>query len=94
MKLKTITPDKAKEIIKENKYKFFTAHFIKKDNTKRILNCMTGKKYTPKTNKKQPYKPENYNLLKVYDLKNKGFRIINFETLYKLNINKIKYQIK
>tara|TARA_R100000697_G_scaffold123453_1_gene156134 strand:- start:275 stop:559 length:285 start_codon:yes stop_codon:yes gene_type:complete len=94
MKLKTITQEKAKKLIKENKYKFFTAHFIKKDNTKRILNCMTGKKYTLKTNKKQPYEPSKYNLLKVYDLKKKGFRIINFETIYKLNINKTKYKIK
>ena len=92
--IKTITQEKAKEIIKENKYKFFTAHFIKKDNTKRTLNCMTGKKYTPKTDRKQPYDPRKYNLIKVYDLKNKGFRIINLSTLYKLNINKIKYQIK
>tara|TARA_R110002012_G_C11292008_1_gene572114 strand:+ start:52 stop:330 length:279 start_codon:yes stop_codon:yes gene_type:complete len=91
--MKTITPDKAKELIKENKYKFFTAHFIKKDNTERTLNCMIGKKYTPKTKRKEPYKPSKYNLLKVYDLKNKAFRIINFETLYKLNINKNKYKI-
>tara|TARA_R100001594_G_scaffold115044_1_gene149913 strand:+ start:3563 stop:3847 length:285 start_codon:yes stop_codon:yes gene_type:complete len=94
MKVKIINTKRAKEIIKENKYKFFTAHFIKKDNTKRILNCMTGKKYTLKTNKKQPYEPSKYNLLKVYDLKKKGFRIINFETIYKLNINKTKYKIK
>ena len=94
MKTKTISTEKAKEIIKENKYKFFTAHFIKKDNTKRILNCMIGKKYTPKTNRKQPYDPSKYNLLKVYDLKIKDFRIINFNTLYKLNINKTKYKIK
>ena len=94
MKTKTINTERAKEIIKANKYRFFTAHFIKKDNTKRILNSMTGKKYTPKTDRKEPYKPSNYNLLKVYDLKNKGFRIINFETLYKLNINKTKYKIE
>jgi len=90
---KTITPDKAKELIKANKYKFFTAHFIKKDNTKRILNCMTGKRWESKTDRTQPYNPEDYNLIKVYDLKNKGFRIINFNTLYKLNINKNKYKI-
>ncbi len=90
---KTITPDKAKEIIKENKYKFFTAHFIKKDNTKRILNCMTGKRWEAKTDRTQPYDPSNYNLIKVYDLKKKTFRIINFNTLYKLNINKNKYKI-
>ena len=90
---KTITQHKAKEIIKANKYKFFTAHFIKKDNTKRILNCMIGKRWEYKKDRTQPYDPEDYNLLKVYDLKNKGFRIINFETLYKLNINKTKYII-
>ena len=90
---KTITSSKAKELIKANKYKFFTAHFIKKDNTKRTLNCMIGKKYTPKTDRTQPYDPNNYNLIKVYDLKNKGFRIINLSTLYKLNINKTKYII-
>ena len=90
---KTITPDKAKELIKANKYKFFTAHFIKKDNTKRILNCMLGKRWEAKTDRTQPYNPEDYNLIKVYDLKNKEFRIINFQTLYKLNINKTKYKI-
>ena len=91
---KTITPDKAKEIIKGNKYKFFTAHFIKKDNTKRVLNCMIGKRWEAKTDRTQPYSPEDYNLIKVYDLKKKGFRIINLETLYKLNINKTKYIIQ
>tara|TARA_R100000655_G_scaffold5935_2_gene17641 strand:- start:1265 stop:1546 length:282 start_codon:yes stop_codon:yes gene_type:complete len=90
---KTITTDKAKEIIKANKYKFFTAHFIKKNNTTRVLNCMIGKRWEAKTDRTQPYNPEDYNLIKVYDLKKKGFRIINFETLYKLNINKTKYKI-
>ena len=90
---KTINKDKAKELIKENKYKFFTAHFIKKDNTKRVLNCMIGKRWEAKTDRTQPYNPEDYNLIKVYDLKKKAFRIINFKTLYKLNINKTKYII-
>ena len=94
MKTKTINTEHAKQLIKENKYKFFTAHFIKRSNNKeRILNCMIGKKYTPKTDRTQPYDPNNYNLLKVYDLKKKGFRIINLDTLFKLNINKTKYII-
>ena len=94
MKVKTINTERAKEIIKENKYKFFTAHFIKVDKTKRILNCMIGVQYKPKTNKKRPYDPNKYNLINVYDLKNKGFKMINLKTLYKLNINKTKYIIK
>ena len=94
MKVKTINTERAKEIIKENKYKFFTAHFIKANNEKRILNCMTGKKFVSKTNKKRPYDPNKYNLINVYDLKNKAFKMINLKTLYKLNINKTKYIIK
>lgn len=90
---KTITTSKAKELIKENKYKFFTAHFIKKNNTTRVLNCMLGKRWEAKTDRTQPYNPEDYNLIKVYDLKKKEFRIINFDTLYKLSINKNKYII-
>ena len=93
--MKTINTNKAKELINQNKYKFFTAHFIKRSNNKeRILNCMIGKRWEAKTDRTQPYNPEDYNLLKVYDLKKKGFRIINLETLFKLNINKNKYLIK
>ena len=41
MNTKTINTDKAKQLIKENKYKFFTAHFIKRSNNKqRIFNFL------------------------------------------------------
>ena len=39
MKTKTINTDKAKQLIEDSKGKFFTAHFIKKDMSKRILVC-------------------------------------------------------
>ena len=91
---KTIDTNKAKQLIKESKGKFFTAHFIKKDMSQRILNARTGKRYTPKSNRKQPYEPSKYNLLTVYDMQKKNFRMLNLETLFKLNINKTKYIIK
>ena len=91
----TITSTRAKELIKESKGKIFNASFIKKDNTVRTL---TGRlqvtKHLKENAKKQPYKPSDYNLQPVYDLKAKGYRMLNFNTLLTLSINKTKYIIK
>tara|TARA_R110002050_G_scaffold288864_1_gene441064 strand:+ start:2341 stop:2619 length:279 start_codon:yes stop_codon:yes gene_type:complete len=92
--MKTISTDKAKELIKESKGLIFSTTYIKKDNTIRTLTARTGKQYTPKTDRKAPYKAQNYNLLPLYDMRKKAFRMLNFETLLTLSINKTKYTIK
>ena len=93
--MQTINKTKAKELIKDSKGKIFNASFIKKDNTVRTL---TGRlqvtKHLKENAKKQPYKPSDYNLQPVYDLKAKGYRMLNFNTLITLNINANKYIIK
>ena len=93
--METINKTQAKELIKESKGKIFNASFIKKDNTIRIL---TGRlqvtKHLKENAKKQPYDPSKYNLQPVYDLKAKGYRMLNFNTLLTLNINANKYIIK
>ena len=89
----TITSTRAKELIKESKGKIFSTTFIKKDNTIRTLTSRTGKQYTP-TGKKAPYKPSDYNLIPLYDMRKKAFRMLNFKTLITLSINKTKYIIK
>ena len=89
----TITSTRAKELIKESKGLIFSTTFIKKDNTVRTLTSRTGKQYTP-TGKKQPYKPEEFNMMALYDMRKKAFRMINFNTLLTLSINKNKYIIK
>lgn len=89
-----ITTDRAKELIKESKGLIFSTTFIKKDNTIRTLTARTGKQYTPKTNRKAPYKAQNYNLLHLYDMRKKDFRMLNFNTLLSLSINKEKYLIQ
>ena len=93
--METINKTQAKELIKESKGKIFNASFIKKDNTIRIL---TGRlqvtKHLKENAKKQPYDPSKYNLQPVYDLKAKGYRMLNFNTLLTLNINDNKYIIK
>ena len=91
----TINKNKAKELIKESKGKIFSTSFIKKDNTVRVL---TGRlkvtQYLKENAKEQPYDPSKYNLQPVYDLKAKGYRMINFNTLLTLSINKEKYLIE
>tara|TARA_R110000772_G_scaffold3714_1_gene13322 strand:- start:199 stop:480 length:282 start_codon:yes stop_codon:yes gene_type:complete len=92
--MQTINKTKAKELIKESKGLIFAATFIKKDNKVRVL---TGRlkvtQHLKENAKKQPYDPNKYNLQPVYDLKAKGYRMLNFNTLLTLNINANKYII-
>ena len=92
--MQTINKNKAKELIKESKGKIFSTTFVKKDNTIRTLTSRTGKKYKSKTGKKAPYKPSDYNLLPLYDMRKKAFRMLNLNTLLTLSINNNKYIIK
>ena len=92
--MQTINRTKAKELIKESKGKIFSTTFIKKDNTIRTLTSRTGKQYKSKTGKKAPYKPSDYNLIALYDMRKKAFRMLNLNTLITLSINKTKYIIK
>ena len=92
--MKTINKDKAKELINQSNGRIFSAVFVKKDNTHRLINARLGKRYKSKTGRKAPYKAKEFNLLPVYDMKIKEFRMINFNTLLTLTINKTNYKIK
>ena len=90
-----INKTKAKELIKDSKGLIFSSTFIKKDNTIRVLiGRIKVTKHLTKNAKKQPFKPSDYNLLCVYDMKAKGYRMININTLTNLSINANKYLIK
>ena len=91
--MKTINRTKAKELISQSNGRIFSTTYVKKDNTIRTLTARTGKQYTP-TGNKAPYKPQNYNLLPLYDMRKKAFRMLNFNTLLTLTINNTKYTIK
>jgi len=91
--MKTITTDRAKELIRETNGLIFSSTFIKKDNSIRTLTARLGKRYKSKTGREAPYKAQNYNLLPVYDMQIKAFRMLNFNTLLTLTINKNKYKI-
>jgi hypothetical protein len=92
--METITRTKAKELISKSNGKIFAAVFIKKDLTQRLINARLGKHYKSKTGRKSPYNAKEYNLLPVYDMKIKQFRMLNFNTLLTLSINKNNYKIK
>ena len=92
--MKTITTDKAKELIKETNGQIFSSTFIKKNGQHRLL---TGRlkvtKGLKEDAKPRPYEPSKYNLICVYDMNKKGYRMININTLLTLTINKNNYKI-
>lgn len=93
--MKTIKKEKAKELIEKSKNKIFTAEFIKKNGEHRLMNARLGVSKGLKENARpSPYDPSKYGLIRVYDMQIQNYRMINVNTLLKLNINKTKYIIK
>ena len=92
--MKTITTDKAKELIRETNGQIFSSTFIKKNGEHRLL---TGRlkvsKGLKEDAKPRPYNPNEYNLICVYDMTKQGYRMININTLLTLTINKNNYKI-
>jgi hypothetical protein len=91
--MQTINKQEAKQLIKDSKGLIFSTTYIKKDNTVRTLTSRTGKQYKSKTGRPAPYKAENYDLIPLYDMRKKAFRMLNLNTLITLSINKTKYII-
>ena len=91
--METINKDKARQLINESNGRIFSAVFVKADNTHRLMNARLGKHYKSKTGRQAPYKASKFNLLPVYDMKIKDFRMLNFNTMLTLTINKNKYKI-
>ena len=93
--MNTINTDKAKELIEETNGQIFSSTFIKKNGQHRLL---TGRlkvsKGLKEDAKPRPYEPSKYNLICVYDMKVKDYRMINLNTLLTLTINKNNYIIK
>ena len=92
---KTINKDKAKELINNSNGRIFSSLFIKKDGTHRLMNArLKVTKHLKENAKKRPYEPSKYNLLTVFDMQKKSYRMINIETLQTLIINKKMYNVK
>ena len=93
--MKTISTDKAKELIRETNGKIFSSTFVKKDGTHRLMTArLKVTKGLKEDAKPRPYEPSKYNLVCVYDMTKQGYRMININTLLTLSINKNTYTIE
>jgi len=91
--MKQITRNTAKKYIYKTNGKIFSAVFKKKDGEKRLMVCRQGvAKYVKGVGLK--FKPEERNLIGVFDMHKKAYRFINLSTLENLKIKGVNYKIK
>lgn len=66
--------------------RFFSAEFIKKDGTTRYIRGLFGvKKHLKPNAKPQAYKPAERGYLTIWDMAKKEYRLLNTQTIVKLN---------
>lgn len=83
METKTISRTKAVKLIEENKGKFATVTFIKKNGESRTINFNRSKNGTTKLG-----------YLRVNNIKENKYASINPRTINSLNINGLKLKVK
>lgn len=88
-----ITQEEAKRLIKATNGKFFTVTFIKKDGTERVMNARLGVEVYLKGGQ-LAYDAESKGLITVYDMKSKGYRMVNVNTIKYLKIGKNEYDVE
>jgi hypothetical protein len=87
-----IDREKAKELIFNTKGKFFTAKFIKKDGSERVMNARLGvKKYLKGGTLR--YNPADFNYITVWDRGVKDYRTLNVNTISDLKIGRNEYTV-
>ena len=82
----------AKDMIQKSKGKIFTTTYIKKDKSTRVMNCRLHVQKGV-TGEGLKYNPDDYNLIPVYDMQGKGFRMVNMNTLVSLSIANETYEV-
>ena len=91
--MKTIDRQTAKQYIYKTNGKIFSAVFTKKDGEKRKMVCRQGvAKYVKGIGLK--FKPEERNLIGVFDMHKKAYRFINTNTLEQIKVQGKTYKIK
>ena len=91
--MKTIDRQTAKQYIYKTNGKIFSAVFTKKDGEKRKMVCRQGvAKYVKGVGLK--FKPEERDLIGVFDIHKKAYRFINAKTLEQIKVKGTIYNIK
>lgn len=79
------------EAIRATKGKIFTARFIKKDGSVRVMNARTGVRKGVKGIGLK-FSPENKGLATVFDVSKKEHRFINLRTLQSVDCGKLQWR--
>ena len=88
-----ISKEEAKRLIKETNGKFFTVTFIKKDGSVRVMNARLGVEVYLRGGQ-LAYDAESKGLITVYDMKSKGYRMVNVNTIKYLKIGRNEYDVE
>jgi len=91
IKAMKVTVDKAKDMIIATNGKVFGVTFIKKDGSRREMSCRLGVK-SHLAGGELKYDPFERGLIPVYDM-NKGYRMVNLNTLQRISINGQTYNV-
>ena len=91
--MKTIDRNTAKQYIYKTNGKIFSAVFTKKNGEKRQMVCRQGvAKYVKGIGLR--FKPEERDLIGVFDMHKVAYRFINVNTLEQIKVGGITYTIK
>ncbi len=85
--------EEAKRRIFETKGKIFSVKFTKKDGSIRDMQCRRGVSKGVK-GEGLKYDPDKYNLIPVYDMAVRDYRMINADTIQELKIKGETFKIK
>lgn len=89
-----------RSILKNNRGRFLTIHFKKKDGTLRKMNIQPAtmrlsSNPSPAHVKASATRAANHpNLIPVYDVKSKGVRSINVDTIQSIRANKLTFNVE
>jgi len=89
----TLNRSEVKQKLKDTRGRFFTVIFRKKDGTTRVMNARLGVKAYLRGGS-LPYDPEEKNLLPVYDMKSKEYRMVNLDTVSNIKIDNLEYEVQ
>jgi hypothetical protein len=87
--MKKSEPKQIKELVGS---KIFSVTFVKKDGTLREMTCRVGVKKHLKGGELK-YNPEELNYLTVFDMKEQDYRTININTLKKIKVDGVEYDL-
>lgn len=90
--MKPITVELAKSAIENSNGKIFSVKFVKKDGTVRDMVCRLGvKKHIKGVGLN--YSPEVYDLVVVFDMQKRSYRMINLSSIKTITINSKDYKV-